>query len=134
MTNSNKNSASTSGTGEMVATEPADGVYFRHGSANKEGVSRRRQWIYLGPVVAAPLTHICVTLYRKTPKKWRPWMAWGGVGGLSFLAVANRLVLMYHAGYPCEDHIDVSKRLVRAGEEQPETAVGVAKDIIKHSI
>ena len=167
-------SSSDSGAGKA-----ADGAYFSPGSTNKQGVFRKRQWIYLGPVIAAPLTHMCVTLYRtvslhcpcvlshpqsqqthgctsthaqshtlflslssthshahflQTPKKWRPWVAWGGVGGLSFLAVANRLVLMYHAGYPCEDHIDVDKRLVHASEEQPQTVGEVAKDVIKHVI
>jgi hypothetical protein len=35
------------------------------GSENARGEFRVRQWIYLGPIIAAPMTHIAVTLYRK---------------------------------------------------------------------
>eukprot|EP01147_Barroeca_monosierra_P009442 gene9441-1684_t len=109
-----------------------DGPY-KLGSTNQHGVFRQRQWLYIGPIIAAPLTHMCVTLYRKTPRRWRPWMAWGGVGGLSLLAVANRLVLMYHAGYPCEDHIDVKKRLLD-GKTADDSCLHTIIDVVKHSI
>lgn len=41
-----------------------DGPY-KLGSTNQHGVFRQRQWLYIGPIIAAPLTHMCVTLYRK---------------------------------------------------------------------
>eukprot|EP00053_Salpingoeca_punica_P020458 m.211627 g.211627 ORF g.211627 m.211627 type:complete len:104 (+) comp18661_c0_seq1:57-368(+) len=63
-------------------------------------VARRMQWIYLGPVIGAPITHICVTFYRKTPVQHRKKLLWGGIFGTTVMAVANRLYLMNHAGYP----------------------------------
>ena len=42
------------------------------------------------------MTHICVTLYRKTPPNRRKLMIWGGIVGTTVLAVANRLFLMHH--------------------------------------
>lgn len=62
---------------------------------------RERQWIYLGPILAAPVAHIAVTLYRsaKTPLQKR-WILGVGVVGSTFATVGMRLYLMAHAGYP----------------------------------
>eukprot|EP00934_Nitzschia_sp_Nitz4_P001503 Nitzschia sp. Nitz4//scaffold109_size72162//53651//54019//NITZ4_005854-RA/size72162-processed-gene-0.19-mRNA-1//1//CDS//3329532787//1503//frame0 len=73
-------------------------------------IVRERQWMYLGPIAAAPLAHICVTLYRdaKTPLQKR--MVIGGVIGSTFLAVGMRLVLMAHAGYPGGPNSQMAER------------------------
>ncbi len=62
---------------------------------------RERQWIYLGPIMAAPIAHICVTLYRgaKTPQTKQLLLGFG-VFGSTIATVAMRLYLMHHAGYP----------------------------------
>lgn len=62
---------------------------------------RERQWIYLGPIAAAPIAHICVTLYRsaKTPQAKR--LLWSvGIVGSSVATLGTRLYLLHHAGYP----------------------------------
>ena len=65
---------------------------------------RERQWIYLGPSMAAPLTHICVTLYRgaKTPLQ-KQILFGGGIIGATNATIGMRLYLMAHAGYPGEE-------------------------------
>jgi hypothetical protein len=41
------------------------------GSQNSHGWYRSKQWLYLGPIIAAPITHICVTMYRNvSPLTW----------------------------------------------------------------
>ena len=82
---------------------------------------RERQWIYLGPIAAAPIAHICVTLYRdaKTPQAKR--MLFGvGVVGSTALTLATRLYLMHHAGYPGGTNQGMEKRekLVTMEEKQ----------------
>jgi len=59
-----------------------------------------RQWIYLGPILAAPLAHIAVSMYRhaKTPQQ-KKLVIWGGVVGSATFSAGMRLYLMYHAGY-----------------------------------
>eukprot|EP00730_Choanoeca_flexa_P016856 TRINITY_DN8045_c0_g1_i1.p2 TRINITY_DN8045_c0_g1~~TRINITY_DN8045_c0_g1_i1.p2 ORF type:complete len:110 (+),score=10.74 TRINITY_DN8045_c0_g1_i1:280-609(+) len=76
------------------------GNYYDPGSQNSHGWFRSKQWIYLGPIIAAPTTHICVTLYRQTPKHRRRAMIWGGILGTTTLAIANRLFLMHHSWDP----------------------------------
>lgn len=72
---------------------------------------RERQWIYLGPIAAAPVAHICVTLYRdaKTPRA-RTLLLGAGVFGSTFLTIGMRLYLMYHAGYPGGANQGMEKR------------------------
>jgi hypothetical protein len=62
---------------------------------------RERQWIYLGPILAAPLAHIAVTLYRsaKTPSQ-KQWIMGVGIIGSTIGTIGMRLYLMAHAGYP----------------------------------
>lgn len=61
---------------------------------------RERQWIYLGPILAAPMAHIAVTLYRsaKTPFQ-KQMLLWGGIVGTTTVTIGMRLYLMVHAGY-----------------------------------
>jgi hypothetical protein len=49
---------------------------------------RERQWMYLGPIAAAPIAHICVTMYKsaKTPAQKRMWL-WGGIVGSTVATV-----------------------------------------------
>ena len=64
------------------------------------GVPRHRvpQWVYLGPIVAAPLAHMLVSAMRRHPQYKRP-LAWGVVAA-TVGAVVTRVALMGHAGYP----------------------------------
>jgi hypothetical protein len=62
---------------------------------------RERQWMYLGPIMAAPLAHIAVAMYRsaKTPQQ-KKWIMRVGIVGSTFATIGMRLYLMAHAGYP----------------------------------
>jgi hypothetical protein len=62
---------------------------------------RKQQWIYLGPILAAPLSHVAVTLYRsaKTPRQKQMIVSYGIIG-TSVMTVGARLWLMFDAGYP----------------------------------
>ena len=56
--------------------------------------------MYLGPIMAAPLAHISVSLYRtaKTPRA-KAMVLGVGVLGATGLSVGMRMYLMVHAGY-----------------------------------
>ena len=61
---------------------------------------RERQWLYIGPILAAPLAHIAVSMYRKAHTPLQKRLVLGvGVFGSTVLAVGMRLALMNHAGY-----------------------------------
>ncbi len=60
---------------------------------------RERQWIYLGPIMAAPIAHICVTLYRDAPPHQKKYLLGIGIVGSTVCTVGMRLYLMRHAGY-----------------------------------
>jgi len=98
---------------------------------------RERQWIYLGPIVAAPVAHICVTLYRsaKTPQAKRNLLVFG-IFGSTMLSFGTRLFLMAHAGYPggSNPHVTQRERLVTPDEkrtmEQP-SLTHIAKEAWK---
>ena len=62
---------------------------------------RERQWMYLGPILATPLAHWAVTLYRdaKTPRQ-KQFLLVGGIMGSTLMTLGVRLYLMAHAGYP----------------------------------
>ena len=82
---------------------------------------RERQWIYLGPIAAAPIAHICVTLYRdaKTPQAKR--LLFGvGIIGSTVATLGMRLYLMNHAGYPggTNSHASSRERLVTLEEKK----------------
>ena len=72
---------------------------------------RERQWIYLGPIMAAPLAHIAVTLYRgaKTPLA-KKWIFGVGIVGSTVMTLGMRLYLMHHAGYPGGPNYKMSQR------------------------
>jgi hypothetical protein len=62
---------------------------------------RERQWVYLGPILAAPVAHICVTLYRDVKTSQAKRLLLGvGVIGSTVATISMRLYLMHHAGYP----------------------------------
>lgn len=58
------------------------------------------QWMYLGPIMAAPIAHIAVTLYRgaKTPRQ-KQLIVGVGIVGSTVTTLGMRMYLMYHAGY-----------------------------------
>ena len=72
---------------------------------------RDRQWIYLGPIAAAPIAHICVSLYQdaKTPRA-KQLLLGVGIMGSTALTLGTRLYLMYHSGYPGGCNPDAVKR------------------------
>jgi len=72
---------------------------------------RERQWIYLGPIAAAPIAHICVTLYRdaKTPQAKRLLLGVGVIGS-TVATLGMRLYLMNHAGYPGGSNMHAASR------------------------
>jgi hypothetical protein len=61
---------------------------------------RERQWIYLGPIAAAPIAHISVTLYKeaRSPQQKKFIMGFGIIGA-TMATIGMRLYLMGHAGY-----------------------------------
>ena len=63
-----------------------------------ETITRNPQWIYLVPVMGAPLAHIFVSAISKYPHLKRPLAA--AVALSTVTMVGNRLFLMHHAGYP----------------------------------
>lgn len=85
---------------------------------------RRRQWMYLGPILAAPLAHIAVPFYREAKtQKHRQLILGIGVIGSTFLTLSMRLYLMAHAGYPGKDDATtIQSRIVevRTKEEKDE--------------
>lgn len=76
--------------------------------------------MYLGPIAAAPLAHIGVTLYRSAKTPFQKQVVIGGVIGSTVLAVGMRLVLMAHAGYPGGPNSQMAERerWVTAKEKQ----------------
>ena len=69
----------------------------------RKHIVRERQWMYLGPIAAAPLAHIGVTLYKSPAVKKSRFLQTAlisGIIGSTVLAISMRLVLMAHAGYP----------------------------------
>lgn len=65
---------------------------------------RERQWMYLGPIFAAPLAHIGVSLYRSAKTKTQKQVIVGvGILGSTALTLGMRMYLMYHAGFPCKE-------------------------------
>jgi hypothetical protein len=61
---------------------------------------RERQWIYLGPILAAPLAHIGVTLYRSAKTARQRQLLVAAIVGSTLSTIGMRLALMHHAGYP----------------------------------
>lgn len=93
-----------SSTSTPTVSSPANQLHLQNQQSSEEehvkSLVRERQWIYLGPIIAAPLAHISVTLYRsaKTPAM-KQTLLWGGIVGTTATTIAMRLYLMAHAGY-----------------------------------
>eukprot|EP00003_Mantamonas_plastica_P015289 TRINITY_DN2597_c1_g3_i3.p3 TRINITY_DN2597_c1_g3~~TRINITY_DN2597_c1_g3_i3.p3 ORF type:complete len:128 (-),score=23.65 TRINITY_DN2597_c1_g3_i3:29-412(-) len=84
-------------------------------------VMRERQWIYLGPIAAAPVAHLFVTLYKGAKsERAKKWLMWGGVVGSTIATVGMRLFLMNHAGYPGGEnsHVVTRQELVSVEEKE----------------
>ena len=64
---------------------------------------RNIRWIYLGPVIAAPIPHVFVSLMRKYPQ--HKVLMFKAVVATTFAAVFTRLVLMGDAGYPGKERL-----------------------------
>lgn len=81
---------------------------------------RTRQWMYIGPIIAAPIAHVAVSSYRLA-KTRRARLAIVGVGivGATAASVGMRLALMAHAGYPGggETHADRVEVATKSGQE-----------------
>jgi hypothetical protein len=71
---------------------------------------RERQWIYLGPIMAAPIAHICVTLYRDAPPRQKKYLLGFGIIGSTVATVSMRLYLMGHAGYAGGENTQMAER------------------------
>lgn len=73
-------------------------------------VVRERQWIYLGPIAAAPLAHIAVTFYRSAKTVQQKQLLLGiGIIGSTVMTVGMRLWLMSHAGYPGMESTELAR-------------------------
>lgn len=84
---------------------------FNDDNAVVQARVRERQWQYLGIILAAPLAHIAVTLYRTyghNPRARK--LLIGGAVGATSMTLAMRLVLMHHAGYPGGPNIGMAER------------------------
>jgi len=81
---------------------------------------RERQWIYLGPIMAAPIAHISVTLYRDAPQQQKKYLLGVGIIGSTVCTVGMRLYLMGHAGYAGGENTHVTERekLVTADQKR----------------
>ena len=75
------------------------GVFEKHHVMDDLEPKRRvPQWIYLAPIALAPVAHWLVTAAAQHRRVARPLLL--ACVGFTAAAVANRLVLMGHAGYP----------------------------------
>ena len=72
---------------------------------------RERQWMYLGPIIAAPIAHVSVTLYRSAKTQRAKQLLFGvGIVGSTIATLGMRLYLMHHAGYPGGPNVHASSR------------------------
>ncbi|CAJ1946012.1 unnamed protein product [Cylindrotheca closterium] len=87
-----------------------DGKFFDP-KDNDKVVVREPQWMYMGPILAAPIAHICVTLYRdaKTPRQ-KQLLLGVGVVGTTIATFGMRLYLFSHAGYPGTHNAGATQR------------------------
>ena len=85
---------------------------------------RIRQWVYLGPILAAPLAHIAVSSYRLAKSPWaKRAIFFGGVLGATAFSIGMRMVLMVDAGYPAGDQAPAPRVM---------TVTDAQKDEIQH--
>jgi hypothetical protein len=70
--------------------------------------------MYLGPIVAAPLAHIGVTLYHSAKTVQQKQMILGiGIIGSTVMTMGMRLWLMAHAGYPGMEAPDLAQGRIK---------------------
>lgn len=102
-------------------------------------VMRERQWVYLGPIFAAPAAHIAVSLYKraKTPGG-RRLLLWGGVVGATVGSISMRLYLLHDAGLPGgEGDAESTARLATVSSARESEAIAnpgwatVLKEMVK---
>lgn len=95
---------------------------------------RERQWLYLGPIIAAPIAHVCVTLYRDAPPQQKKYLLGVGIIGSTVCTVGMRLYLMGHAGYAGGEnkHVVGREKLVTA-EQKKQMENPSAKTIVKEA-
>lgn len=78
--------------------------------------------MYLGPIFAAPLAHIGVSLYRSAKTKPQKHLIVGvGIIGSTALTLGMRMYLMYHAGFSRDETMDedtASERIRMVSEEE----------------
>mmetsp|Transcript_15900 Transcript_15900/g.32005 ORF Transcript_15900/g.32005 Transcript_15900/m.32005 type:complete len:152 (-) Transcript_15900:128-583(-) len=90
--------STTTSTGVVVKDTPSSPLPVH--AVDDTSTIRVPQWMYLGPIMAAPIAHICVSLYRtaKTPRQ-KQLLVGVGVVGSTVTTLGMRLYLMSHAGY-----------------------------------
>ena len=113
-----------------ATTSIMDPYSFPDPNGSKVVVYREPQWMYMGPILAAPIAHICVTLYKdaKTPRQ-KQLLLGVGVVGSTVATIGMRLYLMGHAGYPGSHSAKASQRerLVTLEEKQALANPSLAK-------
>ena len=85
---------------------------------------REAQWIYIGPLAAAPLAHVAVSSYRHAKTTPQKRLVLGvGVAGVTAMSIAMRLYLMNHAGYAGADispQVEAARSVTVLREEKDE--------------
>ena len=102
---------------------------------------RQRQWIYLGPIAAAPMAHIAVTLYRDARTITQKRLILGvGIVGSTVLTIGMRLFLLSHAGYPGQEAPHLAQGRIttvdswqekQVLEQQPSSTAHQVKEILR---
>eukprot|EP00123_Amoebidium_parasiticum_P000652 comp11512_c0_seq1/m.5960 comp11512_c0_seq1/g.5960 ORF comp11512_c0_seq1/g.5960 comp11512_c0_seq1/m.5960 type:complete len:119 (-) comp11512_c0_seq1:324-680(-) len=98
--------------------------------------TRKRQWIYFGPILAAPITHICVSLLRHAKTQRQKNMLIGfGIVGATAATIGMRLYLMKHAGYASSGVIHDDGRVLKVTEAEAERVRNPAIiEVLKHAL
>lgn len=98
---------------------------------------REQQWMYIGPIAAAPLAHVAVSSYRHAKTNFQRRMVLGvGVVGVTAASIAVRLTLMGHAGYPggdIDDQVAAQRTRVLTEEERAKDAGPSVGKIIREA-
>lgn len=98
---------------------------------------RERQWMYIGPIAAAPLAHVAVSSYRHAKTDLQRRLVLGvGVVGITVASIAVRLSLMGHAGYPggdIDDKVAAQRSRVMSEEDRADVQEASAGTIIREA-
>jgi hypothetical protein len=96
--------------------------------------------MYLGPIMAAPLAHIAVTLYRDAKTSRQKQLILGvGIIGSTVMTLGMRMYLMYHSGYPGGNSLggnpEIAKTRIRQVTEEERRAITNpdAKEILRQA-